>query len=134
MGHQIRSGRFAAADEWYRWVVRSIDSYAVFSMDLENRIVTWDAGAERIFGYNRDDVVGENARFIFTLDDISKQIPEAEVADATAHNAALDERWHVKKDGTVFWASGLLMRVFDDRKRHVGFVKLVRECPPDTKA
>ena|SRR5687768_4406078 len=118
-----------ARDEWYRWVVQSVSGYAILSTDLQNRIVTWNAGAEEVFGYRRDDVVGENARFIFTPTDIAQHVPEDELATAAASRCALDERWHVRKNGTVFWASGLMMRLMDDHHRHVGFVKIVRECP-----
>ena len=109
-------------------MVQSISGYAVFSTDLQCRIMTWDDGAERLFGYSRDDVLGEDARFIFTPEDINHHVPEEELADASAHRVALDERWHVKKDGTVFWASGLMMQLRDDRSRQVGFIKIVREC------
>jgi len=123
----------SASDEWYRWMVQSASGYAIFSTDLENRIRTWDKGAEQLFGYRREDVKGENARFIFTPEDIKIHVPEVEMADATAKNIALDERWHVKKDGTVFWASGLMMRLLDDHRRHVGFIKIVRECPEESR-
>ena len=108
-------------------MVQSTAGYAIFSTDLKGRIVTWDAGAEQLFGYRRDDVKGEDARFIFTPEDIEKHAPEAEQASASANHCASDERWHVKKDGTIFWASGLMMRLLDDHGRHVGFVKIVRD-------
>jgi PAS domain S-box-containing protein len=128
MSETPRKPRFVARDEWYRWMVKSVAGYAVFSTDLDGRIVTWDGGAEELFGYRRDDVVGENARFIFTPTDIARHAPEKELAAAAGNQCALDERWHVRKNGTVFWASGLMMRLMDDHQRHVGFVKIVREC------
>ena len=129
MNPAITGERSRKGDEWYRWIVQSISGYAIFSTDLHNRIVTWDEGAEAIFGYRREDVKGENARFIFTPEDIKNHAPEAELASATRKHFALDERWHVKKDGTIFWASGLMMPLLDDHRQHVGFVKVVRECP-----
>jgi PAS domain S-box-containing protein len=127
MEQQIRGGRITVADEWYRWMIQSVAGYAIFSTDLNNRIMTWDEGAEKVFGYSRDDVLGEDARFIFTPDDVKKHVPEVELADAAANRAALDERWHVKKNGTIFWATGLMMKLLDDRRRHIGFMKIVRE-------
>ena len=121
-------------DEWYRWMVQSVAGYAIFSTDLNSRIMTWDGGAEKLFGYRRDDVAGENARFIFTPTDIADRVPEKELASAAEEHCALDERWHVRKDGTVFWASGLMMRLMDDHRRHVGFVKIVRECPEQQRS
>jgi PAS domain S-box-containing protein len=127
--HEGRSAeRVKLGDEWYRWMVQSVSGYALFSTDLEGRIMTWDSGAEELFGYRREDVRGENARFIFTPEDIEHAVPEMELAGATANRCAPDERWHVRKDGTIFWASGLMIRLLDDHKRHVGFIKIVRDC------
>jgi PAS domain S-box-containing protein len=114
-----------SVDQWYRWMVQSVTGYAMFSTDMEGRIVTWDEGAERLFGYHRDDVKGENARFIFTPEDIARRAPEQELTNASANRLAPDERWHVKKDGTIFWASGLMMLLLDDHQRQVGFIKIV---------
>lgn len=117
-------------ETWYRWAVQSVRQYAIFTTDLKNRIVTWDQGAIELFGYRREDVVGEDARFIFTPQDIASRAPEHEIATAVGNRSAPDERWHVRKDGAVFWASGMMMTVLDDAGRHVGFVKVVREREP----
>jgi PAS domain S-box-containing protein len=115
--------------EWYRWLVQSIRGYACFSTDLKTRIQTWDTGAIELFGYRREDVLGEDARFIFTPEDIKQRVPELELVTAIANRSAPDERWHVRKDGTIVWATGLMMVLTDDVGRHVGFVKIVRERP-----
>jgi len=99
-------------------------------MDIETRIVTWDQGAVDLFGYRPEDVVGENARFIFTPQDIGQHAPEAEATNAIANRTTPDERWHVRKDGSLFWAMGLMMTLNDDDGRHVGFAKLIRERSP----
>lgn len=116
--------------EWHRWTVQSIRGYALFTTDLKARVTTWDQGAIDLFGYRREDVLGENARFIFTPEDIERREPEAELVQAVGNKAAPDERWHVRKDGSLFWASGLMMTLHDDAGRHVGFVKVVREATP----
>lgn len=118
--------------EWYRWAVQSVRGYAFFTTDLKTRVVTWDSGAVELFGYRREDVIGEDARFIFTSEDIKLHAPEIEVATAVAQRTAPDERWHVRKDGTLFWASGLMIVMTDDEGRHVGFAKIIRERPPPT--
>lgn len=118
--------------DWHRWAIQSIRGYACFTTNLQARIVTWDQGAIDVFGYRREDVLGEDAKFIFTPEDISKRAPEVEITTAVGHGKALDERWHVRKDGSIFWASGLLLVMRDDDGRHVGFIKVVRECAPPT--
>ncbi len=127
MNAGLNQSRPPLIDQWYRWMVQSVTGYAMFSTDMEGRIVTWDEGAERLFGYHRDDVKGENARFIFTPEDIARRAPEQEQNNASANRVAPDERWHVKKDGTIFWASGLMMLLLDDHQRQVGFIKIVRD-------
>ena len=117
-------------DNWYRWAVQSIRGYAFFTTDLQARIATWDFGATELFGYRREDVIGEDARFIFTPEDIEKHAPELELALAVKNRCAPDERWHVRKDGSIFWATGLMMVIMDDTNRQVGFLKIVRERPP----
>ena len=128
MEHASPNPRSSVGDQWYRWLVQSVSGYAIISTDLQGQILTWNDGAEELFGYRRDDVLHENARFIFTPEDIKNHIPETELATATANKCAPDERWHVKKDGSIFWGSGLMMRLLDDHRRHVGFVKIVRDC------
>lgn len=96
--------------------------------------MTWNEGATELFGYRLDDVRGESSRFIFTPSDLARNIPEVEIASAIGNRSAPDERWHVRKDGSVFWASGLMMTLLDDAGRHVGFVKVVRERPPPNDA
>jgi PAS domain S-box-containing protein len=116
--------------EWHRWIVQSVRGYALFSTDLKTRVVTWDRGASDLFGYRREDVLGEDAKFIFTPTDIDQRAPEVEVAQAVANHTAPDERWHVRKDGSLFWANGLMMKLHDDAGRHVGFLKIIREATP----
>jgi PAS domain S-box-containing protein len=122
--------RMPVPAEWYRWAVQSIRGYALFTTDLDARIVTWDQGAVDLFGYRREDVLGEDARLIFTPEDIRKRAPEMELEAAMAKRTALDERWHVRKDASLFWANGLMMLLTDDTGRSVGFLKLIRERPP----
>ena len=105
----------------------------MFSMDLANRVITWDKGAEDVFGYRREDVLHENARFIFTPEDLERCVPESEIRTAREQDLAVDERWHVKKDGTIFWGSGLMIKVRDDSNHHVGYLKIVRDRTQDKK-
>lgn len=120
--------------DWYRWTVQSLRNFALFTTNVQSQIVTWDQGAIDMFGYRREDVLGEDARFIFTPEDIRRRTPELEIATAVGNRCSLDERWHVRKDGTLFWASGFMMKLCDDAERHMGFLKLVRESIPPPNA
>lgn len=81
----------SVSPEWYRWAVQSVRGYAFFTTELQTRIVTWDQGAVDLFGYRREDVMGEDARFIFTVEDIRQRVPELEMATAVANVMAPDE-------------------------------------------
>jgi PAS domain S-box-containing protein len=114
-------------DQWYRWTIQSVIDYGIFTTDPEMRVRTWDRGAKRLFGYEASDVMGQDARFIFTPEDIAKHAPELEISQAEQNTSAPDERWHVRKDGSVFWASGQITKIINDAGVHVGFVKIVRD-------
>lgn len=114
-------------------MVQSAQHYALFSTDLTERIVTWDCGAQQLFGWSVEEVIGREARFIFTPEDMAMRAPEAEIALAAAHGAARNERWHLRKDGSRFWGSGLIMTVVNDEGRRVGFQKIIRDRTAEKK-
>jgi PAS domain S-box-containing protein len=105
----------------------------MFTTDINGRIVTWDRGAVDLFGYRKEDVLGEDASLIFLPEDIKKHAPEQEIAQAMENRIAPDERWHVRKDGSLFWANGLMMVMTDEAGRQIGFVKIVREGTPPSR-
>lgn len=113
-----------ATDELLRLVIESARDYAIFSMDPEGLVTSWNSGAERLIGWPTEEIVGRTADVIFTPEDRAAGAPEQERTQATATGRAEDERWQQRKDGTRFWASGLMMRL-DDRSR--GFVKILRD-------
>ncbi|HEY1229154.1 MAG TPA: PAS domain-containing sensor histidine kinase, partial [Ramlibacter sp.] len=116
-----------ATEEQLRMVVENARDYAIFSIDLERRITTWNRGAERLLGYGGAEVVGETADVIFTAEDRAAGVPAEEAATALADGRASDDRVHVRKDGTTFWASGMCMLMRDGRGEAVGFVKILRD-------
>src|SRR5689334_13624154 len=97
----------AASREQVRLIVENAREYAIFSMDLDRRITTWNIGAQRLLGFSEEEVLGRSADLIFTQEDCAAGIPEREALTATRDGKAVDERWHVRKDGSRFWASGV---------------------------
>ena len=114
-------------EERYRFLVESAQEYAIFMMDPGGWITSWNTGAERIFGYSTEEALGRSGSMIFTLEQRDEGIPEAEMATAADSGRAADERWHVRKDGTTFWASGVMesLRTSDGALR--GFAKVLRD-------
>ena len=119
-----RQSRAPATDELLRLVIESAHDYAIFSMDPEGLVTSWNSGAERLMGWTAEEIVGRTADVIFIPEDRAAGGPEQERAQAAATGRAEDERWQQRKDGTRFWASGLLMQL-DDRSQ--GFVKILRD-------
>ena len=90
-------------------LVEGTTEFAMFLVDPDGRVASWNAGARRILGYEVAEVLGQPATLIFTPEDRANGVPERELAAATRDGRAADVRWHQRKDGSRFWASGLTM-------------------------
>jgi PAS domain S-box-containing protein len=108
----------------YERIVESAIGFAIFTQDLHGLVTSWNAGAERLLGYEADEILGRSAEVIFVPEDQAAGAPDAERAKALAEGRAEDERWHVRRDGSRFWGSGLLMPLRDQRS---GLVKILRD-------
>jgi PAS domain S-box-containing protein len=96
-------------------------------VDPGGRVLDWNAGAERIFGYKEEDIVGEPGSILFTPEDIRSGASERDLEKAREEGRAADERWHMRKDGSGFWASGFVRPVRDDAGNLRGFAKVARD-------
>jgi PAS domain S-box-containing protein len=115
------------SEERYRLILENALEFAIFTLDKEGRVTSWNAGAQRILGYEESEILGQHLELIFPESDQNKGLPELEMGRALTHGRAQDERWHVRKDRSPFWASGLMMPVKDDNGEHVGFLKILRD-------
>ncbi|MDK4730654.1 sensor histidine kinase [Rhizobium phaseoli] len=113
--------------EIYRHIVESALDYAIFAMDLDGTVVTWSAGAQNLFGYSAHEIIGQNSTVIFSFEDQLAGAALREMRIALATGRADDNRWHVRKDGSVFWASGLMMPLRNDVGQVYGLMKVVRD-------
>lgn len=113
--------------ELFRLLAENVKEYAVFFMDGDRRVLTWPAGAERLLGYRKDEILGQSADIIFTPEDRQTGRPARELEQALATGQGEDERWHVRRDGTRFWGSGqvIVLRQSDGQIR--GFAKILRD-------
>jgi PAS domain S-box-containing protein len=99
----------------------------MFFLDVDNCIVDWNIGAERITGYSEAEILGERGSIIFTPEDISAGAHEQELAKARTEGRAENERWHVRKDGGLFWGSGVVMPLRDESGNLIGYAKVMRD-------
>ena len=114
-------------EERLRLIVENAREYAIFSLDLDRTILSWNSGAERILGYSKQEAVGQKGDIIFTAEDRAAGAVENETGTAFAKGRASDERWHVRKDGSVFWGSGVMTAMHSQEGAVVGYVKIFRD-------
>jgi PAS domain S-box-containing protein len=116
------------SEERFRLLVEGTRDYAMFLLDTQRRIVHWNYGAERIFGYTREEALGLSGDIIFTDDDRAAGVPEHEAETAVKDGRAPDMRWHVRKDGSLFWAEGVNTSLRDEAGELRGFAKIARDA------
>ncbi len=108
-------------------VLESATDYAIIAMDLDGLVTMWNSGAEKILGWTEKEICGQPASVFFTLEDRQRGIPQAEMRAALTRGFGSDERWHLKKDGSRFWASGEMMPLKDDAGTVRGLLKILRD-------
>ena len=108
-------------------VIESVEDYAIYALDADGRVATWNAGAEAVKGYTADEIVGRHVAAFYMPDDVQNGKPERDLAIATAQGRLHDEGWRVRSDGTVFWASILITALRGRDGRLVGFGKVTRD-------
>jgi PAS domain S-box-containing protein len=108
-------------------ILESATGYAILTTDLAGRVMAWNEGARRLLGWDEGEALGQDARMIFTPEDRAAKAPEQEIEGALTRGRAEDERWHIRKDGTRFWASGLMMPLKGPDEANRGFLKILRD-------
>ena len=111
----------------HRAIVDSATDFAVVVSDLHGAITDWSAGATLIFGWSEPEMLGQTIGKIFTAEDVASGVPEQEMANARLEGRGVDERWHERKGGERFWASGELSPLRDEAGGHIGYVKVLRD-------
>ncbi len=115
------------SEERLRLMVESVRDYAIFMLDPTGRIVSWNAGAERIEGYTAEEIVGRHFSVFYPEEKRRERFPEQELAEAAAKGRAEDEGWRVRKDGSQFWANVVITAMHDSQGKLLGFVKVARD-------
>jgi two-component system CheB/CheR fusion protein len=113
--------------------MESVTDYAILTMDTEGRFSSWNVGAERIFGYTEEEILGQHSAIIFTPEDRAAGAHEAEMKTAREEGRAADERWHLRKNGTRFYVSGVLTSLYDGGKL-TGYAKIARDLTEQRRA
>jgi len=117
----------ADSNQVFRLLVESVRDYAVFVLDPDGFVVTWNAGAQAIKGYTRDEIVGQHFSKFYPPEAVESGWPSRELALADKEGRFSDEGWRVRKDGTLFWASVIITALRDPDGRLSGFAKVTQD-------
>jgi two-component system, chemotaxis family, CheB/CheR fusion protein len=126
--------RWRTSEERMRLLNENVRDYAITLLDTEGRLLDWNAGAERMFGYSVAEALGQPSALLFTPEDRAAGVPELEMATARDEGRADDERWHLRKDGARFWVSGVMTPLRDEDGRLRGFAKVARDLTERMRA
>ena len=122
------------SDRRLRLMMESIEDYAVMTLDKGGNIEMWNSGAERAFGYTAEEITGQDVAVIFTPEDRRRDVPLKERETARETGRAADERWHLRKNGTRFYVSGVLSSLYDAQGAVTGYVKIARDLTKQRRA
>ncbi|MGD9943800.1 MAG: PAS domain S-box protein [Burkholderiaceae bacterium] len=115
------------SEEQFRLLVEAVKDYALFMLDPEGRIRTWNAGAVAIHGYTASEVLGQHFSCVYTAEDRHAGVPERLLARARAAGRAEAQGWRRRKDGSLFWADVVLTQATDAHGKLIGFTKVTRD-------
>lgn len=119
--------KYIPTTEFYSQIIDSLQDYSIFTLDKEFYINSWSSGSTKIFGYETDEVIGQPFDIIFTEEDLKSGVPIREIEAALAEGRATDNRWHIAKDRTLFYAYGLVFPLTGMDGEMLGYVKILRD-------
>ena len=117
-----------------KMLVQGVRDYAIYMLDLDGKITSWNAGAERIKGYSEDEVLGQHFSLFYSEQDRARGAPENALKTAIRDGKFEAEAQRVRKDGTLFWAHVLIDPIYNEAGEHVGFAKITRDISDKKKA
>ncbi|BAZ20665.1 multi-sensor hybrid histidine kinase [Kalymmatonema gypsitolerans NIES-4073] len=115
------------SEERYRLLIEGVTNYAIFMLGPNGHFVSWNIGAERILGYQEAEIIGQPFEHIFTPEAIERGQPEQVLRTAVAEGFSKENRWHIRKDGTHFWAQCVLTPLRDENGNLRGFSKIMQD-------
>ena len=118
----------------FELLVTSISDYAIYLLDPNGNIVSWNMGAQRFKGYSQDEILGKHFSCFFTPEDLNKKLPWTILKQAAEVGRFEAQGWRVRKDGTQFWANVVVDAIYDDNKELIGYAKVTRDITEQKKA
>ncbi|MBI3805037.1 MAG: PAS domain S-box protein [Nitrospirae bacterium] len=113
--------------ESYRHLVEEVKDYAIYLLDLQGKVMSWNQGAERIKGYRPEEIIGKHFSAFYTKDDQRRGKPAYNLSRALEEGRFEEEGWRIRKDGSRFWANIVITRLENDEGKRIGFAKITRD-------
>jgi two-component system CheB/CheR fusion protein len=124
---KVPEGQHILSAEFFSQVIDSMPDYSIFTVDNNLKINSWSSGSTQLFQYDVEEIMGKDFNIIFTEDDKAKDIPKTEISKALKDGKAADNRWHIRKDGSKFYAYGQVYPVTGEDGEVKGYVKILRD-------
>ena len=115
------------SEEKFRLLVEGVSDYAIFMLDVNGKVASWNVGAQRIKGYAAEEIIGQHFSLFYPKDVVDSGWPEHELREATLTGRFVDTGWRVRKDGSEFWANVTITAMRDEAGRLLGYAKLTRD-------
>ncbi|MBC7980119.1 MAG: PAS domain S-box protein, partial [Armatimonadetes bacterium] len=115
------------SEERLRLMIESVQDYAIFLLDSEGHVMSWNCGARRIKQYEEDEILGVHFSVFYPPEARAIGLPASLLAEALRDGSAKDEGWRLRKDGTRFWGNVVITALFDEKKELKGFAKITRD-------
>jgi PAS domain S-box-containing protein len=115
------------SEERFRFLLQSVTDYAIYMLDIDGQVTSWNAGAERFKGYAADEIIGQNFSRFYSAEDQAAGIPNKALQTALTEGRFEAEGWRYRKDGTNFWANVVIDPVRNDHGLHIGYAKITRD-------
>ncbi len=115
------------SEEMFRLLVTAVTDYAIYLLDPDGTVASWNPGAQNIKGYAAEEIIGQHYRLFYPEEERAARHPERNLELALQQGAYAEEGWRVRSDGSRFWASVVITAVYDDAGRHRGFAKITRD-------
>jgi len=131
---KILRKQYIPTSEFYGQIIDSLQDYSIFTLDNELKINSWSAGSVSIFGHESEDALGKDFDIIFTEEDKKNGVPQQEIDQALKEGRAVDNRWHICKDKSTFYAYGLVFPLTGIDGQMLGYVKILRNITEKKKA
>jgi PAS domain S-box-containing protein len=115
------------SEERLRLLLENVKDYAIYMLDPQGKIVTWNPGAEKVEGFRAEEIIGKHFSAFFTPEDVASGVPREALKRAAREGRALNEGWRVRKDGSRFWSQGVITALYDEEGKIRGYSKIAHD-------